>query len=76
MVMNIGEKCWIGARSSTARNAAFPDQIREGITVIGMNAELPAGLRVEAGAYIASGVSPETLKKQKIVRRGASIRED
>ena len=41
--VNVGDNCSIGSRSSTAKNADFPGQIRDGLTVVGMNAEIPQG---------------------------------
>jgi carbonic anhydrase/acetyltransferase-like protein (isoleucine patch superfamily) len=70
---NIGDDCSIGSRSSVMKNAAFPEQIRDGLTVVGMNAEVPAGLRIEAGACIEAGVPSSVLRKMKVVKRGTSV---
>ena len=70
---NIGDNCSIGSRSSTARNVDFPDQIRDGLTVIGMNSEIPAGLRLEAGVCIGPGVTTSMLRKMKLVKKGTSV---
>jgi len=69
----IGENCSIGSQSSTMKNNEFPSHIRDGLTVIGMNAELPPGLHIEAGVCIGPGVSSSQLKKLKIVRKGTSV---
>ena len=70
---NIGENCSIGARTSTVKNADFPSQIRNGISVIGTNVDIPNGFKAEAATYIAPGVSLGTLKKLKVLKRGASV---
>jgi len=70
---NIGDSCSIGSRSSIMKNADFPDQIRDGLAVVGMNAELPSGLRIEAGACIEAGVPSFVLRKMKVVKRGTSV---
>ena len=70
---NIGERCSIGARGSTARNAGFPDQIRDGVAVIGTNAEIPSGFRAEAASYVAPGVAASVLRKMKLLKKGASV---
>ncbi len=70
---NIGDNCSIGARTSTAKNADFPDQIRDGLTVVGMNAEIPAGLRIEAAACIGPGVPSSVLRKMKLVKKGTGV---
>lgn len=70
---NIGDNCLIGAKSSTAKNADFPSQVRDGITLIGTNVDLPNGFKAEAAAYVGPGVPPAALRKLKVLRRGASI---
>jgi len=70
---NIGDDCSIGSKSSIMKNADFPDQIRDGLTVVGMNAEIPAGLRIEAGACIGPGVPASLLRKMKLVKKGTSV---
>jgi carbonic anhydrase/acetyltransferase-like protein (isoleucine patch superfamily) len=72
----IGDRCSVGSRSSTAVNAAHPDQIRDGLTVIGMGVDLPNGFRVEAGCLVGPGASPAELRRQKVLRRGQSVPED
>ena len=37
------------------KNSAFPGHIRNGLTVVGMNAELPNGFKAEAATYMAPG---------------------
>jgi UDP-3-O-[3-hydroxymyristoyl] glucosamine N-acyltransferase len=71
--VTIGDNCSIGSRSSTMKNTEFPSQIRDGLTVIGMNAELPPGLRIEAGVCICAGVPSSQLKKLKLIKKGTSI---
>ena len=70
---NIGEGCVIGSRTSSARNGDFPEHIRDGLTVLGMNASIPNGFRAEAGSFVAPGVNPGTLKRLKVLKRGASV---
>ncbi len=69
---NIGEGCAIGSRTSNARNGDFPDHIRDGLTVLGMNASIPNGFRAEAGSFVAPGVDPGALRRMKVLKRGAS----
>jgi carbonic anhydrase/acetyltransferase-like protein (isoleucine patch superfamily) len=71
----IGDRCAVGSRSSTAVNAAHPDQIRDGLTVIGMGVDLPSGFRVEAGCLVGPGASPADLRRRKVLRRGQSVPE-
>ncbi len=69
---NIGDNCAIGARSSTMKNADFPGQIRNGISVIGVNTDIPNGFKAEAATYVAPGVPAAALKKLKLLKKGAS----
>jgi hypothetical protein len=73
---NIGENCSIGARTSTMKNFDFPSQIRNGISVIGTNADIPNGFKAEAATYIAPGVPASVLKKLKVLKKGASVRRE
>ncbi len=70
---NIGDNCAIGAKTSTMKNADFPAHIRDGVTLIGTNADIPNGFKAEAASYIAPGVSPSHLRRLKVLRRGASV---
>jgi hypothetical protein len=70
---NIGERCIIGAQKSTAKNVDFPDQIRDGLTVVGSNADIPNGFHMEPGSFVAPGVAPWALRKMKHLRRGTSV---
>ncbi len=69
---NIGDNCAIGAKTSTMKNGDFPGQIRDGISVIGTNVDLPNGFRAEAATYVAPGVPSSVLRRAKILRRGSS----
>jgi hypothetical protein len=71
----IGDRGTVGSRTSTAANAAFPEQIRDGLTVIGMGVELPAGMKIEAGCLVGPGASPAELRRSKVLRRGQSVPE-
>jgi len=70
---NIGDNCTIGARTSTMKNSDFPSQIRDGISVIGVNADIPNGFKAEAATYVAPGVPAAILKKLKHLKRGSSV---
>ena len=67
---NIGDNCVIGAKSSTARNADYPDHLHDGITLVGMDAEIPNGFRAEAASLIGPGVPASALRKLKVLRKG------
>ncbi|MGD0724453.1 MAG: hypothetical protein ABSB63_02710 [Spirochaetia bacterium] len=73
---NIGDNCAIGARTSSMKNSDFPGQIRDGISVIGTNVDLPSGFRAEAATYVAPGVPPSVLRRAKVLRKGSSALVD
>jgi NDP-sugar pyrophosphorylase family protein len=70
---NIGEGCSVGQKHSAASNFDHSSQIREGLTVLGANAEIPRGLTVSAGCFIGAGVGAQQLKGIKEVRKGTSV---
>jgi hypothetical protein len=71
--INIGDNCSIGTKGSSQRNVDFPDQIRDGLAVVGVDAEIPNGFRADAASCIGPGVPIMLLKKMKSLRRGASV---
>ncbi|MBN1835268.1 MAG: hypothetical protein JW820_05410 [Spirochaetales bacterium] len=71
---NVGEGCSIGQRHSAATNFDHSSQIREGLTVLGLNVEVPKGLAVSAGCLLAAGVNAQAFKGIKEVRKGATVR--
>jgi glucose-1-phosphate adenylyltransferase len=70
---NIGDNCSIGAKSSVMKNTDFPTHIRDGLTVLGLNADIPNGFRAEAGSFIAAGVQAATLRRLKVLKKGSSV---
>jgi hypothetical protein len=70
---NIGDNCSIGAKTSTMKNADFPGQIRNGVSVIGTNVDIPSGFKAEAATYVAPGVPAGVLRKLKLLKRGSSV---
>ena len=70
---NIGSNVTIGSPRSAARNEKHPSQVRDGITVLGLNADIPASYRIEAACLVEADVTPHALRERKFLRRGASI---
>jgi ADP-glucose pyrophosphorylase len=70
---NIGDNCAIGARSSTMKNSNYPTHIRNGLAVVGMNADIPSGFKAEAATYIAPGVPASVLRRLKVLHKGGSV---
>ncbi|MGA2480410.1 MAG: hypothetical protein ABSG63_16795 [Spirochaetia bacterium] len=70
---NIGDNCAIGAKTSTMKNIDYPAQIRDGMTLVGTNADIPNGFHAEAASYIAGGVPAAALRRMKVLRRGTSV---
>jgi carbonic anhydrase/acetyltransferase-like protein (isoleucine patch superfamily) len=71
----IGDRCTVGSRTSAAANVAFPDQIRDGLTVIGMGVDLPPGMKIEAGCLVGPGAGTTELRRLKALRRGQTAPE-
>ena len=70
---NIGDNCSIGAKNSTMTNADFPAQIRDGITLIGTNSDIPNGFHAEAASCVGPGVPATALRRLKVLRKGTSM---
>jgi tetrahydrodipicolinate N-succinyltransferase len=70
---NIGESAVIGMREAGARNFDFPKQIWEGVTVIGINAEVPKGLKIGSGCLIGARVGSGQLRAVKEVPRSSTV---
>jgi ADP-glucose pyrophosphorylase len=69
-VSNIGEKCYIGGNSPGVQNKDFPEQVTEGITFIGANADIPRDFRIEAACIVGSNVAGKELKKLEKLKKG------
>lgn len=70
---NIGEEALIGQRQSTAANTRFPEQLRDGITVLGANPHVPRGCSIAAGCLVGAEVSLQQLREVKDMRKGSTI---
>ena len=70
---NIEDNSIIGAAPSLEKNRDFPDQIQDGLTVAGVNAEVPRGAVIEQGCYLGCNVPFHELKKQKGLKKGSTL---
>ena len=70
---NIGESVSIGMREAGARNFDYPKQIQEGITVIGINAEVPKGLKIGSGCLVGARVGAQQLRGIKELARSSTV---
>ncbi len=55
------------------KNSSYPAHIRNGIAVVGMNADIPNGFKAEAATYIAPGVPASVLRRMKVLHKGGSV---
>ncbi len=70
---NIGEGAAIGLRRSVAMNQRFPRQIRDGLTVLGMNCEIPGGYRIGPACLVGAEVPFQRLRDLKEMRKGQAV---
>jgi carbonic anhydrase/acetyltransferase-like protein (isoleucine patch superfamily) len=70
---NIGDESFIGMKQSGAANTQYPLQVREGLTVLGCNADIPRGCTIGPGCLLAAGVQAQQLRKQKELRKGNTL---
>ena len=73
---NIGEQVYIGSKNSNICNQDFPDQINGGITVVGMDAEIPNNCVIEAGCFVAADLPHNKLRDKPRLKKGSSIFKD
>ncbi len=72
---SIGNEAVIGGAPSSARNAAYGRDIYDGLTVVGMDAEIPRGMVVDPGCYVGCAIPASRLRRIKHLRRGKSLLE-
>ena len=70
---NIQDKCIIGGKASKAKNSEYPDQIKDGMTVIGMNCSIPSKFTAEPGSLIGADISSARLKEIKKIKKCGSV---
>jgi ADP-glucose pyrophosphorylase len=66
------EKVQVGGATGNISNTRFPEQIHDGITVIGPGVELPRGIAVDQGCYLSASYPPASLKRLRKLARGSS----
>ena len=70
---NVGENTRIGMQEAGARNFDYPNQIREGVTVLGINAEVPKGYKIGPGCLVGARVGAHQLRSIKELTRSSSM---
>jgi hypothetical protein len=70
---NVEDNVVIGTNSSSAKNRDFPEQIHDGLTVLGSNAVVPRGTVIEKGCYLGANVPAHELRKGRILKMGRSL---
>lgn len=70
-VSNIGEKCYIGGKSTSLQNTDFPELVSDGITVIGSNSEVPKAFRIEGACLVGSDILKKDFKKMEKLKKGS-----
>ncbi len=73
---NIGEGSIIGEKRSKIVNEKYPNQIKNGLTVIGFNADLPHGCKIDGGCVIESDVPFSFFKGLRNLRRGQTVNSE
>lgn len=67
-----GENCRVGAEECGAPNRKFPNHLGEGLTVVGKQAQVPAGVRVGGNCLIFPRVT-EACYDGQLVEQGGTI---
>lgn len=69
----IESKSMVGATASSVRNNSFPEHIYGGITVLGMNVEIPPGFKIEPGCFVEPNIPLYILKQHNKLKKGSCI---
>ncbi|MEW5816117.1 MAG: hypothetical protein AB1798_12075 [Spirochaetota bacterium] len=72
-VLSIGEDVVIGGGSNVIKNKDFPQQIKDGLTVIGMHPSIPNNTVVEAGCFIGPDIPAGFYKGIPRIKKGTSL---
>ncbi|MBN2533786.1 MAG: hypothetical protein JXB88_12900 [Spirochaetales bacterium] len=72
-VHNIGDNAVIGGKTAIGRNNDFPDQIYNGLAVLGINTTVPRGFKIEQSSYLGPYIPLKQLKPLKILKKGVSL---
>ena len=70
---NIQDRSVIGGKSRKLRNSDYPEQIINGMTVIGMNSSIPAKFTAEPGSLIAADIPAARLKELGKIKKSGSV---
>ncbi len=70
---NVGHFTRIGRGTLGLKNSEHPNELGDGITLVGKNCALPDNLTVGSASYIASGVGADAFGTRLIVDDGISV---
>lgn len=72
-VFTIGSEATIGGYDSSAKNKAFAKLMRNGLTIIGMNNEIPPGMIIEPASFFEADLPKKTLLNYNKIERGSYL---
>lgn len=70
---NIQDKSVIGGKSRKLSNSDYPEQINNGITVLGMNSSIPVKFSAESGSLIGADIPAARLKEIGKIKKSGSV---
>ncbi|MBN1524367.1 MAG: hypothetical protein JW904_07795 [Spirochaetales bacterium] len=71
---NIRNNARIGSLSKKTANTKYPMDIYDGVTVLGLNPQIPEGTVIDAACYIGPNLSMEAFSRyNKVVKKGMCI---
>jgi glucose-1-phosphate adenylyltransferase len=65
--VRIGRDAQVGFGNVVSPNSVHPDIVRSGVTVIGTQTQIPAGIRIGRNCLIGSDLAPEAIPNRDIV---------
>lgn len=71
--LNIDNGCKIGTGEEQLKNADYPKELYNGITLIGKDCQLPSGITVGSACYIQSGCNEAFFAKKRYIYNGTTV---
>ena len=70
---NINDNVQIGGKLSNIKNNTFPDQIFDGISMIGINVVIPKNFVIEHGCCVGSDISEKEIRRMERLKKGTCL---
>ncbi len=73
---NIGEKAVVGDDDRSGTNSEYPEFLRDGVTLVGRNVEIPRKFKISGNCFIASNVDRGVLRGKDSIPAGLCVHSE